>query len=128
MKVYRGGRAGSRHPFIVAPGADANGLQDDEFFTVIPIAGANGAKPRLVRSPRNITVLFVNGEADVDEKLGKYLVKKGHAKLRPQRMQPAAPDTHVFQEFKEKQRARTAPIAVGRPLEEVLGQTPVFEP
>lgn len=72
----------SRHTLMVSPGVDHPEI--DEFFYMIPqsrmISGQPGSPVRMMKT---LAVQFVDGEAEVDVKVGRYLISKGIASKRP---------------------------------------------
>lgn len=64
MRVYYAGNDRGNHMTIVAPAADPRGIA----------AGVDADWLDEAGNPRQITVTFKNGEANVPDALGRYLV------------------------------------------------------
>ena len=118
MKVYRATRPGARNTLVVSPGRDHPDVP--EWMSNPParsfLVGGN-YDTELKPQPRVISVAFIDGTADVDDRLGAWLIKSKNAFKKPQTALPAALDTRA-DVFDPLAAPRPKPIEVGRPLAE----------
>jgi hypothetical protein len=85
--VYRAYVAGRPpHTIICSPGLDYPDV--DEFHLEAVISGMVGGGTE--RKPRSIPVRFVDGQAEVDERIAEHLLKAGLAHKKPQAALPVA--------------------------------------
>lgn len=103
---------------FVTPGHDFPATA--AFFTTSRAEGG-----QIFREPIMFAVRFQNGEAEVGDELGAYLVKKGMASSR----RPwSIPVPHHLADVGHGRPMYSSPIAVGRPLTPEGGEPPPAPP
>lgn len=106
MKVYSNSMYG-RGTLFVTPGTD-HPETSDWFEQRMDDEG------RAIRAPTQFAVTFKNGEAEVSDQLGRYLIDRKMASKRPQKI--VLPQSESLIQGRPQY---AKPIAVGRPLEQI---------
>jgi hypothetical protein len=83
MKVYCDHVEGATNQLMVQPGIDHPEVP--EWNSVITTSAGHGGS---VRNPSTIVVKFEDGVAEVDARLGKYLIAKDLAARKPFKARP----------------------------------------